>query len=76
MKTNAKEYLGDVGFKRINEMFGLADAFCRAVDLDNLLSRKEKVSIKSKCGFTIQVVDRREQYEKRKKRAELAGIGF
>lgn len=76
MKTNAKEYLGDVGFKRINEMFGLADAFCRAIDLDNLLSRKEKANIKNRNGFAIQVVDRRKQYKERKKRAELSGMGF
>jgi len=84
MKTNAKEYLRDVKRRDADNGIGLFSALTgdlakhvyRMQRINRALESNERTNVKKRNGFLIQITDRRKQYEERKKRAELAGLGF
>lgn len=84
MKANAKEYLRDARRRDAGNSVGLFSALTgelathiyRMRGINRALKSNERINVKQRNGFLIQITDRREQYEERKKRAELAGMGF
>jgi len=84
MKTNAKEYLRDVKRRDAGDSTGpfsaltgvLAKHIYRVQGINRVLKSNERINVKQRDGFLIQITDRRKQYEERKKRAELVGLGF
>lgn len=82
VESNARDYLENAARRRIidSKLFPLN--LVKLMRLDSILSKPEekaqykKGPIVNDYQIDIKITDRRKQYEQRKKRAELAGMGF